>query len=234
MVKRSKHIGIVGVTAEGASLCYRTIVAESDKILGPNQHPEISLNNPNFADILKLQNNGDWNGLAKLLSGSIKKLAANGAQIAVIPANSVHYAFEKIKRLSSIRVLSIVDLAVTECRKKDYKKTAVLGVGLTMSGGLYEKPLKLVGVKIILPSSSDQKRLNRVIYGELVRGKPTPKSFKFIKDLIKKLKKAGAEAVILACTELGIVIPENLSTLPVIDTTRLLARKALALILAET
>lgn len=227
MVRKPKHIGIVGVSAEGASLCYRTIVVESAKILGPNQHPEISLNNPSFADILKLQNKGDWNGVTKLLVSSIKKLAANGAKIAVIPANSVHYAFEKIIKHSPIPVLSIVDLAVSECQRKGYKKAAVLGVGLTMSGGLYEKPLSRERIKTILPSKPDQKRLNKIIYDELVTGKPTLKSIKFINNLIKKIKKAGAEVVILACTELGIVIPENLSILPVIDTTRLLAKKAL-------
>ena len=223
----AKHIGIVGITAEGASLCYKTICSESSKILGMNRHPEISLHNLPFHKFIEPFNKKDWKALAEIINNSIKKLASIGTDFAIIPANSVHFAFREIKKISPIPVLSIVEIAAEECKEKKYKKVGILGVGMTMSDGLFDSSLKKYGIKTAIPSKSEQKIISDVIYNEIVPAKVTNKSINKIINIIKSLKQKCCDAVILGCTELPLVIDKNNSPLPLIDTTRLLAEKAL-------
>ena len=224
---RSKNIGIVGITAEGASLCYRTIVSESSVYLGHYHHPEIFLHNPSFHTILEAQKEKDWYEVARIVSLSIDKLTSIGAEVIVIPANSVHYAITEITAASPIPVLNMIELVAAECNKKNFKKVAILGVGITMSDGLYVQPLKNVGIEPILPTDEDQTIINTIIYEEIVPGKVTAHSIEIIVSILEKLKKQGCDGVILGCTELPIVITDSNSPLPFIDTTRLLAQKAL-------
>ena len=223
----SKHIGIVGVTAEGASLCYKTICSESSKILGLNHHPEISLHNQSFHKFIEPFNRKDWKAVSAIINNSIKKLESIGAEFVIIPANSVHFAFSEIKNISPIPVLSIVEIAAEECKGKKYKKVGILGVGMTMSDGLFDSSLKKYGITPVNPSKSEQKIISDVIYNEIVPAKVTNKSIKKIVDVIKSLKEKGCDAVILGCTELPLIIDKKNSPLPLIDTTRLLAKKAL-------
>src|SRR5579862_8364565 len=137
-----KAIGIAAVSAEGAAACYRTIVSLASVRLGPNMHPEIILDNPPFAAILAAQNRGDWHQVAMILIGSLNKLAAAGAEVAVIPANSAHFAYKEVIRAVKLPIINIVDSAVSECVERGYASIAVLGVGLTMSGRLYDEPLR--------------------------------------------------------------------------------------------
>lgn len=222
-----KHIGIVGITAEGAALCYKTIVAQSARLVGQNIHPEISINNISFDQILALQKAKSWSGVAKLMCSSIQKLSSIGAEVAIIPANSVHYAIEEILRISPIPVLNLVDLVANECITRGFKKTAILGVGITMSDGLYERSLMNVGVETITPSVEVQSELNDIIYNEIVPGIYTEETTQKIVKILDDLRSSGCDSVILGCTELPILITEANSPLPFIDTTRLLAIKSL-------
>ena len=223
----AKHIGIVGVTAEGASLCYKKICSEASKIMGINHHPEISLHNQSFHKFIEPFNRKDWKSIAQIINESIKKLESSGADFAIIPANSVHFAFNEIQKISPIPVLSIVEISAQECKKMNYKKVGILGVGMTMSDGLYDEPLKKYGIKPIIPPKSEQKIISDVIYNDIVPAKVTDKSVNKIINVIKSLKEKDCDSVILGCTELPLIIDKNNSPLPFIDTTRLLAIKAL-------
>lgn len=226
-----KHIGIVGVSAEGAALCYSTIVQESAKILGEFRHPEISLNNISFQTIVEAQRQKDWHKVGEILLLSIKKLAQIGADFAIIPANSVHYSYDFLAKNSPIPIISIVDVVVEECQKRGYKKVGVLGIGLTMSEGLYGKPLQKAEIEVVIPSAEQQQILNTLIYQEIIPKKVTANTIDKAVAVVQSLKKRGCDAVILGCTELPIVIVEENSPLPFVDTTRLLAKKALKLAL---
>lgn len=221
-----KHIGIVAVTAEGASLCYRAIVSESAKILGQNKHPEISLHNYSFDEIAFIQSKKDWEGLSVLLASSVAKLAATGADFAIIPANSSHYAIELIREKSSIPVLSIVEITVEEARRRQFKKFAILGIGMTMTDGLYEKPLRDLGIEPVIPTKEQQEIVNKIIFENIIPGKTTSESTKKVVEVIQQLKDQGCDSTGMCCTELPIIITERNSPLPFIDTTRLLAQKA--------
>ncbi len=222
-----KTIGIVAATAEGAALCYRTIVEMAGKQLGPNVHPKILLANTSFADILEPQNLRDWSAVAKVLTDDVNLLAQIGADFAIMPVNAVHYAYPKIAESAQIPVLNLVDIVADECQARGFKKAAVLGVGMTMSDGLYDSALRQRGIEPIVPNADSQKQLSRIIYDELVLGKIVSESTDWIVGLLEKLKHQGCDGVALACTELPLVINENNSPLPFIDTTRLLAKRAL-------
>ncbi|HLC59821.1 MAG TPA: amino acid racemase [Candidatus Nanoarchaeia archaeon] len=223
----AKHIGIVGVTSEGASLCYRTICSEASKIMGLNHHPEISIHNHSFNEILEAQNKRDFPVVAKIIADSIKKLYSSGADFIIIPSNSVHFAFNEIEKNSPIPVLSIVEIAAKECKGKNYRKVGILGVGMTMSDGLFNEELKKYNITPVNPNQHGQKIVNDVIYQEIVPSKTTVNTIQKIIEVINSLKKQGCDAVILGCTELPLVINRKNSPLPFIDTTRLLAKKAL-------
>ena len=141
-----KHIGIVAVSSEGASLCYRTICSEANKVLGEQKHPEITLHHFSFDLILKAQAKGDREAVAAILLDSIEKVAKSGADFAIIPANSVHFEIDSIKAKSPLPVLSILDIVAEECKQKHYQKVGVLGIGLTMSGGLFDEALMKNGI----------------------------------------------------------------------------------------
>lgn len=222
-----KHIGIVGVTAEGAALCFRTICIEAVKILGVNKHPEISLHMRSFHEILAAQEQRNWNKVAGYLLDSITKLREMGAAFAIIPANSVHFALPTIRQKSPIPVLSIVEETADECMRQGYKRAAILGVGLTMRGGLYNETLRDRGIEPVLPPEGDIEALNRIIYDEIVPARVTEKSMQKLTKIVDKLKDNGCDVAILACTELPLVLSDGNSPLPLLDSTRILGKRAL-------
>lgn len=222
-----RTIGIVAVTAEGAALCYRTIVAESARYLPPEVHPPIVLHNPSLHLINERLRQRDWPGVAALVDHSIRKLVSIGADLVIMPANAPHYAAARITADCPVPFLSIVELSVAECAERGYTRVGVLGIGLTMSDDLYEEPLRGRGIEPILPTSEEQALINTVIFEQIIPARVTRQGTQRVLEVIARLKQRGAEAVILGCTELPIVITERNAPLPFIDTTRLLARKAL-------
>lgn len=223
---KSKHIGIIGITAEGAALCYKTIVSESSKMMGKNQHPEITMHTKSFDQILRMQMEQNWDGVLESVLESIQKVVSVGAQFIVIPANSIHFAYARIAQKSPVPVLSIVDVAVEECRNLGWKKTLVLGVGQTMQLGLFNKPLQDVGIAPIVPDKDEQELISGIIYSEIVPAQVKSQSIQKIIAVIAKYKEQECDGVILGCTELPLVLDETNCPLSFIDTTRLLAVKA--------
>jgi len=224
---KMKHIGIIGVSSEGAALCYRTICEEGFAKIGKFIHPEITINTLPLIDYINCFEKNDWNTVASLMLKSTKTLASAGADFAICPDNTVHYAFDILKINSPIPLLSIVEIAAKECQTKGYKKVGILGTKYTMQGGLYNKALTNFGIESVIPNEDDIEIVNTVIFNELSPGQVSDASSKPLIEVIKKLKKSGCTAVILGCTELPLVINQNNSSLPPIDTTRLQARKAL-------
>lgn len=220
-------IGIIGITAEGASICYKTIVNESSKKLGQFTNPEIILLQPNFNEILQAQKSGDWDKVAEIIINAGKKLITLGVGKIVIPANSIHFAIDKIKKELNVQVVNVLEVVKDICLEKDFKKALVLGVGITMTGNLYKEILFKNSIGYELPSDEDIKILDEIIYSELVLGKTSENSTKKILEIISKGKQRGCDVAVLACTELPMVINEKNSPIPIIDTTREIAISAI-------
>lgn len=223
----AKHIGIIAVSFEGAALCYRTILKEAMAKMGGFDHPEVTMHNHSLKRYMNCIEKGDWNGVASLIVSSAQKLAAAGANFAVCPDNTVHMAFEKAARESPIPLLSIVQIVAKECQTKGYKRVGVLGTKYTMQGPMYRKALSRFGIEMVLPDIKDQGRVNSIIFNELVPEGTAESAIRDLISIIEKLKAAGCDGVILGCTEIPLVINSGNSPLPVVDSTRLLAKKAL-------
>jgi aspartate racemase len=223
-----KTIGIVGITAEGASLCYRTIVSESANMLPGGAHPPIAMYTGSFAVLNERLRQRDWPGVGALISDSIVRLVSSSAELVIMPANATHYATDYFLPQCPVPFLSIVDVSADACVHGGYTRVAVLGIGLTMTDGLYDQPLRSRGVEPMTPTPDEQATLNQIIYEEIIPARVTSSTAPRIVEILAALRERGAEAAILACTELPLVITEENTPLPFIDTTRLLARTALA------
>jgi aspartate racemase len=223
----AKHIGIIAVSSEGAALCYRTICQEAPAVMGKFAHPEVSMHTHSLSHYMDYIEKDNWDGVASLMVSSARKLAAAGADFAICPDNTVHRSFEKVIKLSPIPIISITETVAKECQSKGHKKVGVLGTKYTMQGSLYRDALSELKIETVVPDENDQESINAIIFDEMVLGKITENSSKHMIEVIQKLKNSGCDAVILGCTEIPLFVDSKNSPLPVVDSTRLLARKAL-------
>jgi aspartate racemase len=225
--KMAKHIGIVAISSEGAALCYRSICQEASKVMGTFDHPEISMHTYPLSRYMDKIFRMDWDGVASLMVSSIKKLAALEVDFIICPDNTVHRSFNQVVKDSPLPLLSITEVVSHECYVKGYHKVGVLGTKYTMQGSIYQDVLSKYQIEMMVPDESDQERINTIILNELIYGKIKDSSLTGMITIIQKMKELGCDAVILGCTEIPLVINSENSPLPIIDSTRLLASKAL-------
>jgi aspartate racemase len=228
----TKHIGIVTVSYEGASLCYQTICAEAATSMGNHRHPEITMHSFALADYLQCASKGDWEGVADLLLKSVNKVALAGADFAICPANTPHEAFEFLEPRSPIPWLHIVEVVAEAARKNGYGKLAVLGTRFLMEGKVYPRVLAQSKIEIAIPKPEQREEINGLIFEELVKGTVKNSTRDYFRRLVEDLAADGCDAAVMACTEIPLVLrPEDVK-LPLLDSTRLLARAALTEALA--
>jgi aspartate racemase len=221
------HIGIVACSAEGAALCYRTICVEGAERLGAYNHPEVSMHGHNFADYVKCIDVKDWVGVAELMLSSSEKLAKAGADFLIAPVNTVHEAFDLVAHRSPRPWLHIAVEVANEAKRHGYKRLGVLGTRSLMDGPVYRDTLKAAGIEPRVPGPEQRERIHRYIFDELVHGNFPPRTRVYFTELIRSLKDEGCDAVVLGCTEIPLLLTQEQSPLPMLDSTRILARAAL-------
>lgn len=219
-------IGIVACSTEGAALCYRTISLEGSHLLGPHDHPEIVLHSHPLAEYMKSIDKGDWAGVAELMLSSADKLAKAGADFLICPDNTIHQAFEFVEHRSPRPWLHIAREVAAEAKRKELKRLAVLGTRYLMEGPVYPESLKAVGIEHRIPKPDQRQRINEIIFNELVNGQFLPRSLAYYVEVIRSFKDEGCDAVVLGCTEIPLLVTPESSPLPVLDSTRLLAKAA--------
>jgi aspartate racemase len=220
------HIGIVACSAEGAALCYRTICLEGTELLGPQSHPEVSMHGHNFADYVKCIDANDWAGVAQLMLSSAEKLAKVGADFLIAPVNTVHQAFDLVEHRSPRPWLHIAVEVANEAQRHGYKRLGILGTRALMQGPVYRETLKAAGIERRTPAAEQQERIHRIIFDELVQGVFLPRTQAYMTEVIRSLKDEGCDAVVLGCTEIPLLMTSQQSCLPMLDSTRLLAKAA--------
>lgn len=221
------HIGIVGCSAEGAALCYRTICTEGAQRLGGHAHPPVSMHTPSLADYTACLERSDWDGVAALMLDSARRLAAIGAEVLVCPDNTIHAAFERVAPHAPRPWLHIAEVVAEEAARRGFRCCGVLGTRWLVASEVYPAALAARGIAAIRPTADDAEQVSAVIMDELVPGRIVPASTARLQVVIERLKQAGADAVVLGCTELPLVLDDGNSALPTLDSTRLLARAAL-------
>ncbi|HEY9713843.1 MAG TPA: amino acid racemase [Chroococcales cyanobacterium] len=222
------HIGIVACSAEGAALCYRTICAESPVVMGAHAHPEITMHTHPLSEYMQFIYLDHWQAVADLMLSSAQIVAQAGASFAICPDNTIHQALALIADRSPIPWLHIAQEVVKVASTKGYKKLGVTGTRYLMEGPVYREALASAGIEHEVPNEEDRIKINKIIMDELVYGKFTEPSRQYFGGVVDKLKRTGCDAVVLACTEIPLLVTQKDSTLPVLDSTRILARAAIA------
>lgn len=228
-----KHIGILAHSAEGAGLCYLEAVHEAIRRLGPHMHPEITLSILPLALAMEPWEQGDYPVVRSILLRTAERLSAAGCDFFVCPDNTAHMALETEGPDFPLPGLHIARIVAREAAARGYRKIGVLATKWTMEGPLYREALARVGAEAVIPEAADRALVDKIIFDELVNGKFTDRARGEYGRIIEDLAAAGAEAVALACTEIPLLVRPQDSPLPVIDSTRLLARAAVEVALGE-
>ena len=223
----TRHIGIVACSAEGAALCYRTIVHESEGRLGAHGHPEITLSSLPLSRYMERIEHNDWPGVAELMLDSARKLAAAGADFLICPDNTLHQALPLVAPRSPRPWLHIAEVVAEEALVRGYRRLGILGTRWLVESDVYPAALAARGVWFALPEPAEREKLNRIIMDELVRGVFRPDALAFHQRVIERMRQADCDAVVLGCTEIPLLVNDANSPLPTLDSTRLLARAAL-------
>ena len=223
------HIGIVACSAEGAALCYRTVCLEGAALLGPHAHPEVSMHTHPLADYMDCICRGDWQGVAELMLSSANKLAAIGADFLICPDNTIHQAMPWVAPRSPRPWLHIAEAVAAKAAERGLRRLAVTGTRWLVDSEVYPDKLAAHGLAAVRPGEAERDEINRIIMDELVYGVFKPQSVATFQRVIARMQREdGCDAVVLGCTEIPLIIDDSNSALPTLDSTRLLARAALA------
>jgi aspartate racemase len=221
-----KTIGIVAHSAEGAALCYLTACREGGVKLGPHMHPTIVMSSVPMALSLPGYESGNHKIVAEVLSEGIELVAKAGADFFVCPDNTAHIVLEPIAAELPIPGLHIAEVVCREIMSHGWQRVGLLGTKYTMTGPVYQRALAQRGLERIVPDEPVREQLNTAIFDELCQAIFNTETAQRFVDAIEDLKARGAECVILGCTEIPLIVTETNSPLPILDSTRLLAKYA--------
>jgi len=221
------HIGIAACSSEGAALCYRTICAEGAEFLGPHAHPEVTMHTPSFAGYMELIERADWPGVSEMMLASANKLAQAGADFLICPDNTIHQALPYILPRSPRPWLHIAEVVAESATARGFRRLAITGTRWLVESEVYPEKLAARGMEAVRPNADEREEINRIIMDELTYGIFKPEAVKVFQQIIGRMKSEGCDAVVLGCTEIPLLMNDGNSPLPVLDSTRLLARAAL-------
>ncbi len=226
-----KTIGLLGgMSWESTVGYYQTINQSVKRSLGGLHSAKIILNSVDFAEIEKLQHQGDWPATAKILIKAAKSIEAAGADFLLICTNTMHKVAPEIEQAINIPLVHIADATAEHIIKQGISKVGLLGTAFTMEQEFYKGRLTdSYGLTVITPDTEDRKIVHDVIYQELCLGKTNIESKAKYLAIIEKLAQQGAQAIILGCTEIGLLIQQQDTDIPLFDTTRIHANKAVEL-----
>lgn len=224
----SQHIGIVACSAEGAALCYRTICVEGAALLGqPHAHPEVTMHTPSLADTMAHIYRDDWPRVGEVMLASADKLKKIGADFLICPDNTIHQALPYVLPRSPLPWLHIAEVVAAEAVARGFRRIGVTGTRWLVDSEVYPDKLLARGLEYLRPSATERDECNRIIMDELVCSTFRPESVTYFQQVIRHMKDQGCDAVVLGCTEIPLIINDENSPLPTLDSTRLLARAAL-------
>jgi len=201
--------------------------------MGRHMHPELTMHTIALAEYMKpIELTDDWEEVGRLMLRSAQVLKRAGADFLICPDNTIHQALPFVVPRSPLPWLHIAEEVGKEARRRDFGKLGITGTKFLVSGPVYTEKLEQMGIAYLRPTKEQQEHINTIIFDELVRGQQTPESLFYFEQVIESFKTQGCDAVVLGCTELPLLVNENESPLPMLDSTRTLARAALRYALA--
>ena len=223
-----KTIGLLGgMSWESTVGYYQAINKGVKESLGGLHSAKIAMYSVDFSQIEKLQHSGDWEGTAKILISAAKNVQAAGADVLLICTNTMHKVAPQIENAIDIPLLHIADATAEALVEKGIKTVGLLGTAFTMEQDFYKGRLtNNYGLNVHVPAEIDREIIHNVIYKELCLGKINPSSKVEYLRIIEDLANQGAEAVILGCTEIGLLVNQTDTDVTLLDTTYIHAQKA--------
>ena len=229
-----KCIGLLGgMSWESTVSYYQALNRGVRERLGGLHSARVLLNSVDFAEIERLQHAGDWPATARLLSVAARDLQAGGADFLLIGTNTMHKVAPEIEAAIDIPLLHIADATARRLVADGVKRVGLLGTRFTMEQAFYKGRLEtLFGLEVLVPPEAERERVHRIIYDELCLGEVRGASRAEYLAIIAGLSEAGAEAVILGCTEIALLVGDAKAAVPLYDTTAIHAEAAVEWALA--
>ena len=223
-----RHIGILAHSADGAALCFLEMVREASRALGAHRHPEITLSILPMGDVLAHYDRNDLVAVRAHLAATGRRLAAAGCDFFVCPDNTAHIALELPGDALPLPGLHLADFVARQAKADGRACVGLLGTKWTMEGPVYPLAFARHGLAMRTPPAADRTLVDQVIFEELCQGRVTDGGRAEFVRVIEALGREGCDAVALSCTEIPLLITPEVSPLPTLDSTRLLARRAVA------
>ena len=222
-----KTIGLIGGMSWESTVTYYKIINETVKEkLGGLHSAKCMLYSVDFQEIEECQANGNWEKSGEILGEAANNLEKAGADFIVICTNTMHKVVNQIKEKISIPILHIAEMTAEKILEKELKNIALLGTKYTMEQDFYKSKLIEKGINVIIPDKNDIEIINKVIYDELCLGTINSNSKKKFLEIVDKLRSKGAEGIILGCTEIGLLIKNEDTDVPLFDTAIIHAEQA--------
>ena len=222
-----KTIGLIGGMSWESTVTYYKIINETVKEkLGGLHSAKCILYSVDFQEIEECQANGNWEKSGEILGEAAYNLEKAGADFIVICTNTMHKVVNQIKEKISIPIMHIAEMTAEKILEKGLKNIALLGTKYTMEQDFYKSKLIEKGINVIIPDKNDIEIINEVIYDELCLGTINSDSKKKFLEIVDKLRSKGAEGIILGCTEIGLLIKNEDTDVPLFDTTIIHAEQA--------
>ncbi len=224
-----KRIGILGgTTPESTAIYYRYLTREYTRRFGDHAYPEVLIYSVSFQRYVDWMRAGDWEAVADAAAEGLGRLADAGAEFGLMATNTFHRVFDRVAAAVPIPLLSIVDAVAERLTGLGCRRPALLGTRATMSAPFYSERLAALGMRTTVPDTEEQEAIDRTIFDELSRGDLRPASKEAILTIARRLiREEEADAVILGCTELPLLVEADDLPVPVLDTAVLHADAAL-------
>jgi aspartate racemase len=223
-----KRIGILGgLTPESTVPYYLHIIHRYEEMFHNHAYPEVVIFSVSFQKFDDWMEREDWESMELELANGLSALHGAGADFAVIATNTMHNLYEKLDRRNIIPLLSLVDATAAEVKKTGIKRVGLIGTKFAMNKPYYREGLAKFGIKAIVPDEEDQVYIGKVIFEELSYGILKEESRRGYIEIMERLKKKGAQGIILGCTEIPLLIKQEHTKIPVFDTTSIHAEAAL-------
>lgn len=217
-----RKFGLIGgMSWVSTGIYYKWINQTVGKRVGPMTSAPLLIESLNFAELYGLTREDEWGRAADILIDSARRLEDAGAEAIAIAANSMHRVYDSVADAVEVPVLHIAEAVGRKMKAEGALSAALIGTRNVMTESFYRKHLVSHGIDLLPPDMSNVERTNAIIYDELMHGRATRDAERFFRTMITNLEKNGAEAVVLACTELDMVIDVDANVLPIFDSARI-------------
>lgn len=227
------HTGILAHSPDGSALCYLTFCHLGYERFGAHDHADLTLDYVPMGRSMAAWDAGDHASIRETFAHSIARLKAAGAKFFICPDNTAHIALETPGPEFALPGLNIAEVVAEEAAKLGHRRVAILGTAYTMEGPVYQRALAARGIEHKVPEPAEREVINRIIFEELCAGIVTDSARGAYLGIIERLKAEGCDAVALVCTEIPLLITPDISPIPTLNSTRLLAEAGFEVSLGE-